>query len=57
MMRCGTVLRIRTTDIETLQIACESLAEQLAECWFPDDEWSSDNHVKVILEGEGIDAD
>ena len=51
------MLRIRTTDVETLQIACESLAEQLAECRFPDDEWSSDNHVKVILDGEGIEAD
>lgn len=51
------MLRIRTADVETLQTACASLAEQLAECFFEDEGWVSDNHIKVILDGEGIEAD
>lgn len=49
------MLKIRTTDVETLQRACQSLAKRLAECHF-EEGWVSDNSAKVILAQEGIEV-
>lgn len=50
------MLKIVTNDVETLQRACLSLAEQLTlnECWFSDDITIMDRLTNAVLSEQGL---